>query len=224
MNKDMKTNIVIADDHKLFVTGLTSLIQQMASENYEVVGAVHNGQELMDWLKLNKADLCLLDLNMPERDGMSVIQPIKQIYPTVRILVLSMYAEHKLVKRVFEHGVDGYVLKEKGPEELFYGMRAVVNGERYLGAGVSLVPQQRSPKSEEVRDIYEDKFIRKHHLTKREIEVLLLISQALSNKQIAQHLYISDQTVSVHRKNLMRKLGVSNTAGLIKFAFDRHII
>ena len=218
-------NIVIADDHQLFITGLKSILNDIDGYDIELLDIANDGEELITILKKNCPDLLILDLNMPERDGLDVLDAIRDQYDDLKILALTMYDESKIVKSAFKSGVDGYVLKSSGKEELVRAIIEVLDGRTFLGKGVSLnsMMSKASRKSDNAYH-FEDKFIKKSNLTKREFEILRLISLALSNKEIAKELYISDQTVSVHRKNIMRKLGVSNTAGLIKIAYDNSLI
>ncbi len=217
--------IVIADDHHLFIAGLTTILKDVEGYDFEVVGVAHDGEDLIPLLKKTKPELLLLDLNMPERDGLDVLNTIREDYPELKILTLTMYDEAKIVKSAFKSGVDGYVLKTVSKDELVRAIVEVLKGNTFLGEGVKLNNiLETVTKHTDANLFYEDKFIKKYNLTKRELEILRLISQALSNKEIAKELFISDQTVSVHRKNIMRKLGVSNTAGLIKIAYDNSLV
>ncbi len=220
-----QVSIVIADDHQLFITGLRSILNDIDDYEIHLLGIANDGEELISLLKRQSPDLLILDLNMPERDGLDVLDSIRDQYSELKILALTMYDESKIVKSAFKSGVDGYVLKSSGKEELVRAIKEVLDGRTFLGKGVSLnsMVTKASRKSDDAYH-FEDKFIKKSNLTKREFEILRLISLALSNKEIAKELFISDQTVSVHRKNIMRKLGVSNTAGLIKIAYDNSLI
>lgn len=221
---------VIADDHQLFMEGLKNILRKSDQFNFDIVGEAANGIEVIPLLKSSYVDLLLLDLNMPESDGFDVLLKIRDQYPDLKILALTMYDEAKLVKAAFKAGVDGYVLKQTGPSELNRAIDVVMQGRTYVGDGVDIIGNQFvngavvNSNKKVKRDKFEDKFIQKYNLTKRELEILRLITQALSNKEIAKELFISDQTVSVHRKNIMRKLGVSNIAGLIKIAYDNSLI
>lgn len=230
LNSKPQTNmqtvrIVIADDHHLFVAGLQTILSNVDGFDFAIVGVAHDGEELIPLLKRTKPDLLILDLNMPERDGLDVLSVIRGEYKELKILTLTMYDESKIVKSAFKSGVDGYVLKSVGKNQLVRAITEVLQGHTFLGEGVKLNSIiETVPKHMEAGMFFEDKFIKKYNLTKRELEILRLISQAMSNKEIAKELYISDQTVSVHRKNIMRKLGVSNTAGLIKIAYDNSLV
>ena len=218
---------VIADDHQLFTEGLKNILRRTDKFEFQIIGEAENGRDLLPILKRTYPDLLLLDLNMPETDGLDVLDSIRDNYGDMKILALTMYDEAKLVKSAFKAGVDGYILKNSDPYELLNAIDEVLSGKTYIGVGVQLVGARANGKTfmaDKERSKFEDKFIQKYNLTKREIEILKLISQAFSNKEIAQELFISDQTVSVHRKNIMRKLNVSNIAGLIKIAYDNSIV
>ena len=218
---------VIADDHQLFTEGLKNILRRTDKFEFQIIGEAENGRDLLPILKRTYPDLLLLDLNMPEADGLDVLDSIRENYTDMKILALTMYDEAKLVKSAFKAGVDGYILKNSDPYELLNAIEEVLKGKTYIGVGVHLVGARANGTTfmaDKERSKFEDKFIQKYNLTKREIEILKLISQAFSNKEIAQELFISDQTVSVHRKNIMRKLNVSNIAGLIKIAYDNSIV
>ena len=217
-------SVVIADDHQLFIAGLRTILKDINGYEMELLDIANTGEELIKILKHKEPDLLILDLNMPERDGLDVLGSIRERYEELKILALTMYDESKIVKSAFKSGVDGYVLKSTGKEELLRAIGEVLEGKTYMGKGVSLNSIIEGSRKSDSDFQFEDRFIKKYNLTKREIEILRLISQAMSNKEIAKELYISDQTVSVHRKNIMRKLGVSNTAGLIKIAYDHSLI
>ena len=218
---------VIADDHHLFIAGLRTILQTSDHFEFEILEVAHTGEELMEKLKRMAPELLILDLNMPERDGLDVLTAIRSHNKSLKILALTMYDDSKIVKSAFKSGVDGYVLKSAGKDELLEAINEIMLGNTYLGEGVRLNEVMATANGKTIRpkqSPFEDRFIKKYNLTKREIEILRLITQALSNKEIAKELFISDQTVSVHRKNIMRKLGVSNTAGLIKIAYDNSLI
>lgn len=219
--------VLIADDHQLFIAGLKSILSGNEEQKCEIVGVAHNGDQVIQMLKEVETDLLILDLNMPEKDGLDVIDLIRAQNKKLRILVLTVYDESKIVKSAFKSGVDGYILKNVGMDELWKAISEVMEGRTFLGKGVRLnttLEEIKRKIEDQSRFPSEDKFIKKYNLTKRELEILKLITHALSNKEIGKVLYISDQTVSVHRKNIMRKLGVSNTAGLIKLAYDNSLV
>lgn len=219
MNEIIRT--VIADDHPIFVSGLRQVLQFYPHGRIQIVGTTGSGKDLIPLLTATRPDLLMLDLNLEDLDGLQVLSKISSIRGTTRIVALTMYDDPKLVKKAFKSGVDGYCLKSNNIEEVYSAITEVRRGETYMGTDVLLTSVGNRFKQPA---IFKDRFIKRYHLTKREVEVLNLIAEALSNKQIGKELYISDQTVSVHRKNIMRKLGVSNTAALIKMAYDFRLV
>lgn len=219
---------ILADDHCIFIEGLKSVLRTSEKYAFEIIGTASNGEELLRLVRRKPADLLILDLNLSEIDGLEIIHTIQRERISLRILVLTVYDDPKFVKSAFKSGAHGYILKDKNIDELFVALQKVLTEqESYIGEGVQLSENgtHRSIIGKQQTDFHlEDRFIKKYNLTKRELEILRLITHAMSNKQIAQELYISDQTVSVHRKNIMRKLGVSNTAGLIKVAYDFSLV
>ena len=183
-----------------------------------------NGNQAIELLESQRPDLALLDLNLPGKDGLEILQYIfKKKLPT-KTLVLTMYSDPKVVRKALKSGAAGYLLKDQDAGELTSAIREVMRGKTYLGKGLSEMVNSTKLMGRPSKETYQDTFPKIHYLTKREAEILNLIAQAMSNKEIAQELFISDQTVSVHRKNIMRKLGVSNTAGLVKIAYDNSLI
>ena len=217
---------IIADDHKIFLEGLKTVLPRYRNASIEIVGEATNGEDLIRLLKKQAAHLLIFDLNMPGKDGLEVLEYIQALGLSLSTLALTMYDSPKVVRAAFHAGVDGYVLKDKGIEGLFSGISAVLEGNPYMGSGVNIsdgLPGASQPLRQR-RYQFSERKEKKHSLTKRELEILHLITQAMSNKEIARELFISDQTVSVHRKNIMRKLGVSNTAGLVKIAYDNSLV
>lgn len=223
-----KIRTILADDQHIFITGLKKVLTEEAPFPCDIIATAFDGHELLRIVQREKADLLILDLNLPGKDGLEVLKELKKASASLRILVLSRYDDSKIIKSAFKTGIDGYILKDKNVSELFTAMQEVLNGHTFIGDGVVFYSrrQSRPKRGGGCSNTYafQDSFLKKHHLTKRETEVLRLITEALSNKEIAEHLFISDQTVSVHRKNIMRKLGVSNTAALIKTAYEHSLV
>lgn len=218
---------ILADDQRIFIEGLKTVFQQRMSPRIEVTGVAFDGEQLLELIRRQPADLLILDLNLPKHDGLEILDMLCRSGKGIRKLVLSRYDEPKIVKSAFKAGVDGYILKDRTVEELFAAIRDIMAGHTFVGDGVSFHesrPRRRNGRPNGLVPSFQDTFVRKYHLTKREMEILRLITDALSNKEIAKTLFISDQTVSVHRKNIMRKLGVSNTAALIKTAFENSLV
>ena len=220
---------ILADDHRIFLEGLKTVLRRSVKKQFEIAGVAYNGQDLMELIKQRSADLLILDLSLPQKDGIEIIKAIRSGKMPIKILVLTGYDTPRIVKRAIKAGANGYILKTQKVQELFDAMQALLAGEEFFGEGIRNIVSGKQRKELKVKQYklgqpYEDAYVKKHSLTKRELEILHLIAQALSNKEIARELFISDQTVSVHRKNIMRKLGVSNTAGLIRVAYDFSLV
>lgn len=211
-------NVVIADDHQLFVESLKLLLQSTDAYHFNITGVAYTGDELVDLLKANRPDLLILDINIPAKNGLEVLQEVRKSLKGTRILVLTMYDDPKIIKSAFDQKVDGYLLKNCNKDELLRAIETILEGEVYVGKGVSVANHHGEVTT------FEDIFQKKFQLTKRELEVLRLITQARNNGSIAKELYISEQTAAVHRKNIMRKIGVNSTASLIRVAYDNHLI
>ena len=219
---------LLADDHYIFLEGLKTVLSQSPQYQINVQGIAHSGEELIEKLQEVKADLVITALNLSGMDGFDVIEHIRKAQIPIQVLVISAYKDPKIIKTAFKLGADGFILKDHPISELYNAIDEIHAGNSYVGKGIYLNGSQLNGKSKAkipTRQLnFEDRFLKKYNLTKRELEILGLISRALSNKEIAKELYISDQTVGVHRKNIMRKLGVSNTAGLIKLAYDYSLV
>lgn len=218
-----KFSVVLVDDHLLFAEGMKSVLNGI--EEVEEVAIAHNGRDLFPLLFKVHPDLLLLDLNLVEENGLEMVAKIKKDFSSTKIMVLTSYDDPKYVKKAFRNGVDGYMLKNAGRADLVEGIREVLSGEIFFGEGVKL-PNVNLTNSQREKSSFEtdDRFVQKNNLTKREVEILGLIGEAMSNKEIAEQLFISDQTVSVHKKNLMRKLSVNSTASLVKIAFQSRLV
>jgi DNA-binding NarL/FixJ family response regulator len=222
---------ILADDHRIYIEGLKAVFSHYPHSNlsFDITGIAYTGKRLLEMLQATKIDLLIMDLNLPGCDGLEVLDTIRKERWPIRVIALTMYDDPKIVKTAFKKGLDGYLLKNRNIDELFEGIATVLKGQTFMGDGISLslprsVRGQTGHATLLGKASVADQFVKKHHLTRREREILQLITQALSNKEIATRLFISDQTVSVHRKNIMRKLGVSNTAGLIKMVYDYSLV
>lgn len=213
-------SIYIVDDHPIFCIALKHILEHTDEVSLRLVKSFYNGKDFMNSLEAETPDLVLLDLNLPDIHGVDIIQEVQKKNRSINIIVLTSYSQEKLVKDCMQNGAAGYVLKNNTFEELIEAIQAVDGGESYLGKGVRLFKRDFDIQNENSFDLQGDAFHLANKLTKREKEILNLIVDAKTNKQIANQLYISDQTVGVHRKNIMRKLAVNNTASLIKKALE----
>ena len=216
---------VLVDKQSIFRAGLKAFFSQNVDSEVQIIGEEESAESLLLFLHKNLGtELVLLDLNLPDQDGLELIPQIRRQFKGIKIIVLTSYSDYKFVGQALKNGADGYILKSNEPEDLLEGVKEVMAGNTFIAPGLHITPPNGKRLSNGKKSMYEDRFVIKQKLTKREHEVLELITQAKNNKEIAKELYISDQTVGVHRKNIMRKLGVRNTINLIKFALENQLV
>ena len=214
MQKD-KINVLVVDDHTLFRKGSVLLVQSFGFAD-QVLEA-ENGKRALEVIKSNTVDLVMLDLDMPVMDGKETAKQIIKQYPKISIVMVSMNEELETISELIDIGVHSYILKNTEPEELQKAIEYVRNNEFYYNQIVSKALHKKV--KERPNHVFQD-----NHLTRREIEILELICQELTMKQIGDQLFLSEQTVHTHRKNLMKKVNVSNAVGLVKYAIKENII
>ena len=214
MSRTTKYRVVLDDDHDIVRAGTKSLIEK--EPDFKVVAEAQDGEQLLDKLKSLKCDLVIVDLSMPNMDGLTALEKIHKEYPAVKILVLSMLKDHEHFKRAMARGALGYLLKEEACFHLVTAMKTVLKGRQFVSPSVEKVITDRFLRSaDEAENACAD------ILTKRERQVLQLIAKGLANKTIASKLKISIRTVENHRLNLTNKLGIKSTAGLVKYAIAK---
>ncbi len=213
---DIMIRVYIADDHQVLLDGLTTLLSTF--EDLEVVGFGHSGKDAIEFVKSNEVDVMLLDINMPEMNGIDACKIICRNHPGVKVIALSMYNKASFIQQMLKSGAMGYILKNTGQEELVRAIRQVHAGEQYLGDHVSktLMTSMLGRMKKNQSYIPE--------LTRREKEILDLIAKEYTTQEISNELHISLNTVETHRKNLLSKCGVRNSVGLIKIAFERGLL
>ncbi|MCP4121029.1 MAG: response regulator transcription factor [Bacteroidetes bacterium] len=215
------TSILIADDHPIFVDGIVSLIGGI--DGFSVVSTAVNGKDALDKIPESHPDIVLMDINMPEMDGVEATRVIKDQYPDVKVIMLTMYDEIRLIKDVLEIGARGYILKNIGREDLIKALETVSNGQPYLDPAVQeKMIISLSGNEEDVQDEPNAELV--NSITAREMEILQLIAMGMTSGEIAKKLFISKNTVETHRKNLLGKLNVKNTAALLKFAYQNGLV
>lgn len=203
----MNTRVVIVDDHPMVAEGIEAILDSY--DDVTVVATLSNGQEIIDQAKDLAPDVVLLDLNMPKVGGLTATEILLEQNSDLRVLILSMHDSAEYINSALDHGAMGYVLKDVPTEEIKRAIDAVMAGEKYLctGAKGSLQPSRL-----------------REQLTNREQTILLQLAQGKSNKDVATELDISVRTVETHRKNIKRKLGISSTAGLTRYAMEHGVL
>ena len=204
-------NLLIADDHTLFIEGLSMLVSRI--EDVHIVGDAKNGKEVIQLCQNLKIDLILMDLEMPQMGGIEATEIIKRDFPNIKIIAVTMLNDYNTIKKALRSGMDGYVVKNLGIAELQNAIETVMNGQIYMSPEITTIlalgVAGRKPNQAYVPD-----------LTKREKEVIKLIIEGLTNDLIAEKLFLSPLTVSTHRKNVLSKLNLKNTAMLVKYCGD----
>lgn len=209
--------ILLVDDHALFIRGLQMLLS-MEPEKYEVFGIATNGKEALDILKSNEIDVVLMDINMPVMNGFEAIFKIKQLFPKVKVVSLTMHADDDCVMRILEAGAYGYLFKNVDENELYECIEMVHQGAHYVTQSRSHVLNNYEKKLKDVAKGYDK--IYHQPLSNREIEIVKFIMQGKTNQDIADILFLSHRTVDTHRKNILTKLELNNTASLVKYATE----
>ena len=204
----MANKVFIVDDHYMVIEGIRSLLQN--EKGIEWLGHATNAASCLAFLKQQLPDVILMDINLPDKSGIELCKEVKEKYPSVFIIGLSTYNQLSFIQKMLDNGSSGYVLKNASQRELMEAIETVARGKIYFSAEAAQTLQKREA----------GKVI----LTRREIEVLELIAGGMTNNVIAQKLFISPSTVDTHRKNLLAKLEVKNTASLIRMATQLQLI
>ncbi|TFG79031.1 MAG: response regulator transcription factor [Flavobacteriales bacterium] len=204
----MKTKVFIVDDHYMIVEGIRSLLSD--ANDIEWMGHAMNATSCMAFLTQNRPDVILMDINLPDKSGIDLCKEVKDRYPEVNIVGLSSHNQLSFIKKIMDHGASGYVLKNATQEELVRAIKTVVMGEIFLSDEASVTIDNQNITKLPI-------------ITRREKEVLLLISEGLTNHEIAEKLFVSTTTVDTHRKNLLAKFEAKNTASLIRLATQSNV-
>lgn len=211
--------LAVVDDHSLFRKGMISILNQVA--DFEVVLDATNGREFLDKLNHQTIDLVLLDLQMPELDGIKTTEILREQHADVKIIILSMHDEDQFVLHLMEVGANGYLLKDTDPDEVEKAIRKVIETDHYFSDFVSKVMLRKM-----TRKTQQDNklFNYKTDLSDREVQVLKLICDGLTTTEIGDIVCLSPRTVEGHRLRMMEKLGVKNTAGLVAYAIKNNLV
>lgn len=205
--------LVVTDDHPVIRDGIQTILTN--EKEVSLVGCAADGQELMNLLETTEADIVLMDINMPVMNGIDATREVKKKYPHIKVISFSQYDEKRFIKQMLKNGANGYLLKNSSAGELVNAIKITHKGGMYM--------------SKELPNLFEDKPKPRSNyffpeLTKREIEVLKEICLEKNTNEIAESLFLSPNTVETHRANLLLKVGVKNTAGLVKWAVENEIV
>jgi DNA-binding NarL/FixJ family response regulator len=204
--------VFIVDDHPVVIEGIHSLLKN--EKDIEWVGQAMTAQSCLGFFVSNTADIVLMDINLPDMGGIELCGVMKEKYPGIFILGLSTFNQGLYIKKMMENGASGYILKNSSKEELIGAIHSIYEGNIFFNGevGQALTAYQRSS------------MIELPALTRREKEILELIAEGYTNPQIAEKIFLSQFTVDTHRKNILAKLNVKNTASLIRFAVEQKLI
>jgi DNA-binding NarL/FixJ family response regulator len=207
----MLIKIIIADDHRVFIDGMKALLREI--EGLTVIGDAMNGDQLIEQVEIHEPDVVLTDIQMPVKDGIEATREIHKRFPQVKVIALTMLNESMFIKRMLDAGASGYVIKTIDKDELVNVIRKVATGEKHFSAEVT-AQLMNNYSSQDPLSV----------LTKREKEILGLIAQGLTDKEIADKVFLSHLTITTHRKNILSKLNLKNKVELTRFAMDNRLI
>jgi len=213
-------NVFVVDDHQIFLDGIVSLLDD--EPNIKIVGTAHNGKEAIERIKSSKVDVVLMDINMPEMDGIEATKQLKKTNPDIKILMLTMHSEARFIKECLEIGAKGYVMKNISKDDLVKAIDTVNQNKTFLDSDSQekLISSMSNNDEDDNRN-YDELAAQ---ITQRELEILQLIALGLTSQDIATKLFISKNTVETHRKNMLAKLNVNNTAALLKIAYRKGLV
>lgn len=218
-----KIRLALCDDHTLFRAGMATILGQV--HDFELVLEAANGQELIDKIARKTPDVVLLDLQMPVMDGTATADHLREKYPLVKIIILTMHDEDRMVLHLLEKGVSGYLLKDAEADEVERAIRKVMDDGVYLNEFVSRAMHRRMTNkptglTTSTSPFYNSKVL----LSEREKEVLSLLCDGLSTNEIGEKVCLSPRTVEGHRLRILEKTGTKNTAGMVAYAFRNHLV
>ena len=212
----MNYNLIIADDHKMFLDGLLSILS--VKTEYNILFTANSGKNVVKYVKINptaKIDLIITDISMPEVDGITLNNTVKEINPNIKVLVVSMHIDTAMIDTLIKNDVDGYLPKNAEKEELLKAIESILKGEKYFSPII---------KEAYMKSVFNKEKETISALTQREKEVLKLIAEENTTQEIADILFLSKHTIESYRKNLISKLNVRNLAGLTKYAIKLGLV
>lgn len=209
--------VLLVDDHKIVRDGIKLMLEPQPG--IDVVAEAENGIKVLELLKETAVDVIVMDINMPEMNGITTTMQVKEKYSEIKVLALTMSSDDSHIRQMVQAGASGYIMKSAGRDELTRAIHEVMEGKHYFSdqatQSIMMDLVKNKGKSSSPEPI---------HITERELEVLQLIVKENTNQEIAEKLYISPRTVDAHRRNLLQKTGARNTAGLVKYAFQHGLV
>jgi len=200
-------NIYIADDHAIFVEGLTEILKSRS--DFKIIGTAANGEEITRMMNNRRADVVIMDINMPKMNGIQCTEWIKKHYPQTKVIILTMFPEKSYIDQLIAAGADGCLLKSRGSKDLLDAIERVTDGKSYF---------------DRIKDFDKSGAPPIYNLSERETEIIRLIIAGLTSSEIADKLFISEHTVKTHRKNIFKKIGINNISQLTSFAINHQLL
>jgi DNA-binding NarL/FixJ family response regulator len=214
-----KIKILLVDDHTMVREGLKLALH--SKENIEIIGEASNGNQAIDMVSEVNPDIILMDINMPEIDGLTTAKEIKKVNKSIKIIILTMLENELYIIDALKNNIEGFIYKDSSVNELLNAIEQVYNGNKYFNKEVTdKILQHISNNNEKERDFSDGKTI----LTNRQIEIIRLIAKGLTSKVVAENLFLSELTVIKHRKNIIKKLGLKNFTEVVSYAHQVGII
>jgi two-component system nitrate/nitrite response regulator NarL len=198
--------IALAEDHLALIDGIKLLLKY--EEDIEIVGTCNNGEELLDLVRLKEPNVVITDIRMPKMDGVTATKILKKEFPHIKVLAFTMFDQLEAIKQMLDAGASGYLLKNSALEEVLIAIRSVAIGQTYFDANIEVNIDDQSNKKKGI-------------LTKRQIEILRLVGQGKTSREIAEELFIGVHTVDTHRKNMIRILGLHGKGELMRYALEK---
>jgi two-component system nitrate/nitrite response regulator NarL len=199
--------LAIAEDHQSLIDGIKLLLEY--EDNIEIVGTANDGEDLLKLVRLKQPNVVITDIRMPKVDGISATKQIKKEFPHAKVLGFTMFDQQDAIKQMLDAGASGYLLKNSPLEEVLKAVRSVYNGDTYFDANIKVEDDNNTNKKA------------KGKLTKRQIEILALVGQGKTSREIADELFIGVHTVDTHRKNMIRILGLHGKGELMRYALEK---
>jgi len=211
----MPLRIIIADDHPLLVDGLRRVLEEM--NDVEVTEPVGNGRQLLLRLRESPVDMVLLDLQMPQLDGLETLRILQKEFPRLKVVIFTNYNQQKLLREARNLGASGYLSKSCTSQELKEAVRTVEDGSTWF-------PKESPSAAEDSPSVFVNDFMKKYQITQREVEIIRKIALGYTTKEIGEQLYVSEFTVNAHRRNICRKLDIYTPVGLVNFAKEHGLV
>ncbi|MGM0459121.1 MAG: response regulator [Bacteroidota bacterium] len=209
--------VLLVDDHKIVRDGIKLMLEPQAG--IDVVAEAEKGEDVASMLENEAVDVVVMDINMPGMNGIATTKRVKEKYPTIKVLALTMSSDDSHIRQMVQAGASGYIMKSAGRDELTRAIHEVMEGKHYFSDQAT-----QSIMMDLVKNKGKSTAPDPIHITERELEVLQMIVKEHTNQEIAEKLYISPRTVDAHRRNLLQKTGARNTAGLVKYAFQHGLV